>query len=43
MSTYGPVNGIWTAGNYDLLTTILRGGVELRWICYDRLVGNVEP
>lgn len=24
MSTYGPVNGIWTAGNYDLLTTILR-------------------
>ena len=25
MSTYGPVNGIWTAGNYDLLTTILRG------------------
>lgn len=25
MSTYGPLNGIWTAGNYDLLTTILRG------------------
>ena len=25
MSTYGPINGIWTAGNYDLLTTILRG------------------
>lgn len=25
MSTYGPVNGIWTAGNYDLLTTVLRG------------------
>lgn len=24
MSTYGPVNGIWTAGSYDLLTTILR-------------------
>ena len=24
MSTYGPVNGIWTAGNYDLLTVILR-------------------
>lgn len=25
MSTYGPVNGFWTAGSYDLLTTILRG------------------
>lgn len=25
MSTYGPVNGFWTAGCYDLLTTILRG------------------
>lgn len=24
MTTYGPVNGIWTAGNYDLCTTILR-------------------
>lgn len=24
MSTYGGINGIWTAGNYDLLTTILR-------------------
>ena len=24
MSTYGPVNGIWTASSYDLLTTILR-------------------
>lgn len=24
MSTYGPINGIWTAGNYDLLTTVLR-------------------
>lgn len=24
MTTYGAVNGIWTAGNYDLLTTILR-------------------
>ena len=25
MSTYGPVNGLWTSGNYDLLTGILRG------------------
>ena len=24
MTTYGPVNGLWTAGNYDLCTTILR-------------------
>lgn len=24
MTTYGPVNGVWTAGNYDLNTTILR-------------------
>lgn len=24
MSAYGPVNGLWTAGSYDLLTTILR-------------------
>ncbi|RAK04165.1 beta-glucosidase [Halanaerobium saccharolyticum] len=24
MSTYGGLNGFWTAGNYDLLTTILR-------------------
>lgn len=25
MTTYGGVNGIWTASNYDLVTTILRG------------------
>ncbi|MBQ0001188.1 MAG: beta-glucosidase, partial [Clostridiales bacterium] len=25
MSTYGAINGLWTAGNYDLITTILRG------------------
>ena len=24
MTTYGGINGIWTAGSYDLLTTILR-------------------
>jgi beta-glucosidase len=24
MSTYGPFNGIYTAGNYDLITTVLR-------------------
>ena len=24
MTTYGPVNGLWTAGNYDLCTVILR-------------------
>lgn len=24
MTTYGPVNGIYTAGNYDLVTTVLR-------------------
>lgn len=24
MSTYGAINGIWTAGNYDLLTEVLR-------------------
>lgn len=25
MTTYGALNGIWTAGNYDLVTTVLRG------------------
>lgn len=25
MTSYGSLNGIWTAGNYDLCTTILRG------------------
>ena len=25
MTTYGAVNGVWTAGNYDILTIILRG------------------
>lgn len=25
MTTYGPLNGLWTASSYDLLTTLLRG------------------
>ena len=25
MTSYNPINGLWTASNYDLLTTILRG------------------
>ena len=25
MSTYGALNGLWTASNYDLLSTVLRG------------------
>lgn len=25
MTTYGGINGLWTAGNYDLNTTLLRG------------------
>ncbi len=25
MTSYGAVNGIWTAGNYDLVTAVLRG------------------
>lgn len=24
MTTYGPFNGLWTSGNYDLCTTVLR-------------------
>ena len=25
MTSYNPINGFWSAGNYDMLTTILRG------------------
>ena len=25
MTMYGPINGLWAASNYDLLTTVLRG------------------
>ncbi len=25
MTSYGPLNGVWTAGNYDICTTVLRG------------------
>ncbi len=25
MTSYGPLNGVWTAGNYDICTRILRG------------------
>lgn len=32
MSTYGALNGVWTAGNYDLLTTILRGEWDYKGI-----------
>lgn len=32
MSTYGPLNGAWTAGCYDLLTTILRKEWEYQGI-----------
>lgn len=33
MTSYNPLNGYWTASNYDLVTTILRG----QW-CYTGIV-----
>ena len=33
MTTYGPLNGFWTASSFDLTTTILRG----EW-CFDGMV-----
>lgn len=32
MTSYGPVNGIWSAGNFDLCTTVLRGQWNYRGI-----------
>ena len=46
MTTYGAVNGLWTAGNYDLNTTILRkewgftGIVMTDWWADINLLGN---
>lgn len=40
MSTYGGLNGIWTASNFDLLTTTLRDEWGLHRYRYDRLVGK---
>ena len=42
MSAYNPLNGLWTASNYDLLTTILREEWGFEWDCDDRLVGKGE-
>ena len=30
MTTYGPFNGLWTSGNYDLCTTVLRKNGDLK-------------
>ena len=54
MTSYNPVNGTWTAGNYDLTTTILReewgytGFVMSDWYArtkleeYDRVYGKMN-
>ena len=49
MSTYGKVNGIWTAGNYDLDTVVLRKewgftGIEMTdWWANINDEDNLEP
>lgn len=48
MTSYGAVNGIWTAGNYDLCTTILRkewkfdGVVMTDWWAEANIEGQVS-
>lgn len=50
MTTYGPVNGIWTAGSYDLNTVILRDewgfdGIVMTdwWAAINRRGGEPSP
>ncbi|MDE6678426.1 MAG: fibronectin type III-like domain-contianing protein, partial [Ruminococcus sp.] len=42
MTTYGPVNGLWTAGNYDLNTTILRNEWGFRGIVMTDWWANIN-
>ncbi|MCM1506864.1 MAG: glycoside hydrolase family 3 C-terminal domain-containing protein [Ruminococcus flavefaciens] len=42
MTTYGTVNGLWTAGNYDLNTTILRNEWGFRGITMTDWWANVN-
>ena len=50
MTSYGPVNGYWTASNYDLNTTVLRGewgytGIVMTdwWACMNDVVKGGAP
>lgn len=50
MTSYGPVNGHWTASNYDLNTTVLRGewgytGIVMTdwWACMNDVVKGGAP